>query len=100
MAGYDGTGLSSLPVCRVLPSQRPDRIQGSRVHNVKELRPPSTSSSEIRMLFAFDLAREAIFLVAGDKAGNWNRWYDRPSRWPTSGIPSTSSISRRMNHEH
>jgi len=27
------------------------------------------------MLFAFDPAREAIFLVAGDKAGNWNRWY-------------------------
>jgi hypothetical protein len=27
------------------------------------------------MLFAFDPAREAIFLVAGDKAGNWQRWY-------------------------
>ncbi len=27
------------------------------------------------MLFCFDPAREAIFLVAGDKAGNWNRWY-------------------------
>ena len=27
------------------------------------------------MLFAFDPARAAIFLVAGDKAGNWNRWY-------------------------
>lgn len=27
------------------------------------------------MLFAFDPAREAIFLVAGDKAGNWKRWY-------------------------
>jgi hypothetical protein len=40
-----------------------------------ELRPPSTGSSEIRMLFAFDPAREAIFLVAGDKSGNWNRWY-------------------------
>jgi hypothetical protein len=52
-----------------------DRIQGSRFHNMKELRPPSAGSSEIRMLFAFDPAREAIFLVAGDKAGNWNRWY-------------------------
>jgi hypothetical protein len=52
-----------------------DRIQGSRFHNMKELRPPSTGSSEIRMLFVFDPAREAIFLVAGDKAGNWNRWY-------------------------
>jgi hypothetical protein len=52
-----------------------DRIQGSHFHNMKELRPPSTGSTEIRMLFAFDPAREAIFLVAGDKAGNWNRWY-------------------------
>jgi hypothetical protein len=52
-----------------------DRIQGSRFHNMKELRPPSTGSSEIRMLFAFDPAREAVFLVAGDKAGNWHRWY-------------------------
>ena len=42
---------------------------------MKELRPPSSRSSEIRMLFAFDPAREVIFLVAGDKAGNWERWY-------------------------
>ncbi len=27
------------------------------------------------MLFAFDPRREAIFLVAGDKAGNWEAWY-------------------------
>ncbi|MFC4105006.1 hypothetical protein [Micromonospora zhanjiangensis] len=27
------------------------------------------------MLFAFDPMREAIFLVAGDKAGQWNSWY-------------------------
>lgn len=52
-----------------------DRVQGSRYHNMKELRPPSTGSTEVRMLFAFDPAREAIFLVAGDKAGNWQRWY-------------------------
>lgn len=52
-----------------------DRIHGSQHHNMKELRPPSTGSSEIRMLFAFDPHREAVFLVAGDKAGNWRRWY-------------------------
>lgn len=51
------------------------RVQGSRYHNMKELRPPSTGTSEVRMLFAFDPAREGIFLVAGDKAGNWQRWY-------------------------
>ncbi len=52
-----------------------DRIQGSRHHNMKELRPPSTGASEVRMLFAFDPEREAIVLVAGDKAGRWSPWY-------------------------
>jgi hypothetical protein len=42
---------------------------------MKELRPPSAGPTEIRMLFAFDPRREAIFLVAGDKAGNWEGWY-------------------------
>jgi hypothetical protein len=42
---------------------------------MKELRPPSSGSSEIRLLFAFDPRREAVFLVAGDKAGNWQGWY-------------------------
>ncbi len=40
-----------------------------------EVRPPSSGSTEIRLLFAFDPRREAIFLVAGDKAGNWEGWY-------------------------
>lgn len=42
---------------------------------MKELRPPSSGTTEIRLLFAFDPGREAIFLVAGDKAGNWDGWY-------------------------
>lgn len=28
-------------------------------------------------LFAFDPARRAVLLVAGDKAGDWKRWYAR-----------------------
>jgi len=52
-----------------------DRIHGSRHHSMKELRPPSSGSSEVRMLFAFDPDREALFLVAGDKAGRWETWY-------------------------
>lgn len=52
-----------------------DRIHGSRHHNMKELRPPSTGSTEVRLLFAFDPHREAIFLVAGDKSGRWDTWY-------------------------
>jgi hypothetical protein len=31
-----------------------DRVKGSRYHNMKELRPPSSGTAEIRMLFAFD----------------------------------------------
>ncbi|MEZ0073365.1 type II toxin-antitoxin system RelE/ParE family toxin [Planotetraspora sp. GP83] len=53
-----------------------DRIKGSDHHHLKELRPGSSGSSEIRILFAFDPVRRAVLLVAGDKAGNWNRWYD------------------------
>jgi len=52
-----------------------DRIKGSRLHNLKELRPGSTGSSEIRLLFIFDPRRQAVLLVAGDKAGAWRSWY-------------------------
>ncbi|MEU5670740.1 hypothetical protein ABZ749_10300 [Micromonospora sp. NPDC047753] len=27
------------------------------------------------MIFAFDPVREAVFLVAGDKSGQWQTWY-------------------------
>ncbi len=54
-----------------------DRIKGSRLHNLKELRPGSSGSSELRILFTFDPWRSAILLVAGDKAGNWSAWYRR-----------------------
>ena len=37
--------------------------------------PEPPTELEIRLLFAFDPRREAIFLVAGDKAGNWDGWY-------------------------
>jgi hypothetical protein len=52
-----------------------DRIQGSRIHHLKELRPGSKGRSEIRVLFAFDPTRSALLLLGGDKAGNWQRWY-------------------------
>lgn len=42
---------------------------------MKELRPGSARSSEIRILFAFDPARQAVLLVAGNKEGRWNDWY-------------------------
>lgn len=52
-----------------------DSISGSRHQNMKELRPGSSGKSEIRILFAFDPIRQAILLVAGDKSGQWQRWY-------------------------
>lgn len=54
-----------------------DRIKSSKFQNMKELRPPSGGRSEIRILFAFDPLREAVFLVAGDKSGQWERWYKK-----------------------
>nr|WP_240477246.1 type II toxin-antitoxin system RelE/ParE family toxin [Jiangella muralis] len=47
-----------------------DSIEGSRHPNLKELR-----AGSVRVLFAFDPARQAVLLVAGDKAGLWSRWY-------------------------
>ncbi|MDN5806535.1 MAG: type II toxin-antitoxin system RelE/ParE family toxin [Brevibacterium sp.] len=52
-----------------------DTVVASRHKNMKELRPGSSGRSELRVLFAFDPTRSAILLVAGDKAGNWKRWY-------------------------
>jgi hypothetical protein len=52
-----------------------DRIKGSHIHNLKELRPGSRGRSEVRIIFAFDRTRSALLLLGGDKAGNWERWY-------------------------
>ncbi|MBZ3907547.1 type II toxin-antitoxin system RelE/ParE family toxin [Streptomyces griseiscabiei] len=54
-----------------------DRIRGSAMHHLKELRPGSTGDTEIRILFAFDPERSAVLLVADDKAGRWTAWYRR-----------------------
>jgi len=52
-----------------------DRIAGSRLHNLKELRPGSSGASEVRILFIFDPVRDAVLLIAGDKSGRWKEWY-------------------------
>jgi hypothetical protein len=52
-----------------------DRLSGSRLHNLKELRPGSAGTSEVRILFIFDPVRNAVLLVAGDKSGRWQEWY-------------------------
>jgi hypothetical protein len=48
-----------------------DTITSSTIKNLKELRPGT-----VRILFVFDPWRSSILLVAGDKAGQWNDWYD------------------------
>ena len=53
-----------------------DTLEHSQLKNLKELRPGSRGRSEIRILFIFDPVRQAILLVAGDKAGRWSRWYE------------------------
>ncbi|NLA64891.1 MAG: diaminopimelate decarboxylase [Leucobacter sp.] len=54
-----------------------DTVSSSKHHNMKELRPGSAGRSELRILFAFGQERSAILLIAGDKAGNWTRWYKK-----------------------
>ena len=75
-----------------------DTIQGSNVKNMKELRPPSPGRTEIRILFAFDPARSAIMLLAGDKAQGknskrkWSGWYK--TAIPTAEQVYTEHLSR------
>ena len=52
-----------------------DSVTASQIANMKELRPPSSGRSEIRILLVFDPWRAAILLVAGDKSGQWSKWY-------------------------
>ena len=54
-----------------------DSIKGSTIHNLKELRIQSGANMAIRALFVFDPKRKAIVLVVGDKAGDWNSWYQQ-----------------------
>lgn len=82
LATLDEKSYELVAALEVLAEQGPslgrplaDSIVGSNYRNMKELRPGSSGRSEVRILFAFDPARKAILLVAGDKAGNWQKWY-------------------------
>ena len=55
-----------------------DTLNGSKHANMKELRFDAKDGSQVwRAAFAFDPARKAIVLVAGDKQGNRERFYKR-----------------------
>lgn len=69
-----------------------DRLKGSELHHLKELRPGSGGRSEIRIIFAFDPTRSALLLLGGDKAGNWERWY-------RENIPAAEDLYREYTEE-
>ena len=50
-------------------------INGSRTHDLKELRPGSSGRARVRLLFVFGPPRQAVILVAGDTGGQGRRWY-------------------------
>ena len=53
-----------------------DTLNGSRHANMKEMR-FSAADGEWRLAFAFDSARNAVLLVAGDKSGGSARHFYR-----------------------
>jgi len=50
-------------------------VFGSRLPNLRELRPGSSGSTKVRLLFIFDPYRHTVFLVGGDKSGKWSDWH-------------------------
>ena len=42
---------------------------------MKELR--ASKGGALRVLFMFDPRRQVILLLGGDKAGDWEEWYER-----------------------
>ncbi len=52
-----------------------DTLKGTDLAHLKELRPGSSGSTEVRLIFRFDPERNAVILVAGDKSGKWSGWY-------------------------
>ena len=75
-----------------------DTVNGSKIKNMKELRPPSPKNSEIRILFVFDPKRMAILLVGGDKSSGKNnkaKW----TGWYRTAIPQAESLYEKHLRE-
>ena len=60
----------------LLGRPRVDTLNGSRHANMKEMR-FGAADGEWRLAFAFDLMRNAVLLVAGDKSGTSTRRFYR-----------------------
>jgi hypothetical protein len=62
-----------------------ERIKGSRVRELRELRPATGGHTEVKLLFAFvgdcataryhDDRGHLVLLVAGENPGTWAKWY-------------------------
>ena len=61
-----------------------DRIKGSSIHNLKELRPGSSGGTEMRILFAFDPWRSSVLLWPGTSPDGGGSGTRRRSRTPSS----------------
>jgi hypothetical protein len=68
-----------------------DRVQGSRFHNMKELRPPSSGRTEIRLLFAFDPTRERFSWLRGTKRATGSVGTGLRFLWPMPAMPTISA---------
>ena len=75
-----------------------DTIKGTTYSNLKELRPASSGSTVVRILFAFDPKRNAIMLLGGDKSEGrsanrkWSGWYKQ-------AIPAAEEIYEKHLRE-
>lgn len=64
-----------------------DRVKGSRLHNMKELR-----TGSIRLLFVFEQG-QPLMLFGGDKRGAWNDWYRR-------AVPEAEQLYNRYRRDN
>jgi hypothetical protein len=55
-----------------LPRPHADTLKGSKLSNLKELR-PQTAAHVFRVAFLFDEKRKAVLLIGGDKKGKDER---------------------------
>ena len=52
-----------------------DRVHHSRLSYLKDCGRAPPGAARSRILYIFDPQRNAVLLVAGDKAGKWEAWY-------------------------
>ena len=76
-----------------------DTLYGSNLSNLKELRPRSGRDVAIRVLFAFDPWSQAVLLVAGNKAGDWSRWYQTAIPVPEVAYEAWLAFERKRRDE-